>query len=130
MPEDKTFDDVIEAQRTHLKAERFHVTLGPEATPESLERAFAKINAETARWASFTELEREQAKVARLTAALGRIASRCARPLLAERKELEDRLNDIFGEADMVADVDLVEDVAWMEENRRKQRLELPEMSS
>ena len=127
MPSETSIEDVVETHRQHLKAKRLHVTTGPSATPERIAETFARINATATYWGAFSALEREQAKVARLRAGLRRVASRCARPLTSDPKDLEARLNDIFAEADLVPDVDMVRDIAWMEERRARQGLAFPD---
>lgn len=123
---EKTFDDVIEHHRAAVGADSFRVTLAPGATPDGLEKELVQLREKNRYYNSFSELERERAKVARLRAKLRQVAKHCARPLDANKADLEACLNKVFNEADLIWHVDLEGDVVWMEEQREKAGLEFP----
>ena len=127
MHTEKTFDDVIENHRVAVGADSFRVTLAPGATPDGLEKELAQLRKKNSYYNSFSELERERAKVARLRNQLRRVAKHCARPLDASKADLETCLNKVFFEADLIWHVDLERDVAWMEEQREKAGIAFPE---
>jgi hypothetical protein len=127
MPTGKTIADVIEAHRQELKATHLSVTLGPDATPEGLDAALKDINRRSAAWAAYSELEREQAKVHRLRQVLRQVCGKTRQPLEGlSLEEYSARLRDIFGLTDLVADVDIENDTAWMREQREKRGEALP----
>ena len=127
---DRTFDEVIEAHRRAIGATQVRVSLGPEATPDGLASALEGLRRTGALYASFTELEREQAKVHRLRGVLSQISRLTTTPFegLAP-EEVQRRMSEIFALTDMVPDVDLEGDIAWMqaERERRGEPLPIPE---
>ncbi len=123
---EKTFDDVIENHRVAVGADNVRVSLAPGATPDELEKELVRLREKTGYYTSFSELERERAKVARLRAKLRRVARHCARPLDASKADLEACLSKVFNEADLIFHVDLDGDLVWMEEQREKAGLAFP----
>ncbi|PTX52623.1 hypothetical protein IQ03_03948 [Gemmobacter caeni] len=123
MPE-RTFDEVIEAHRQAIGAAQVRVSLGPEATPDGLAAALEGLRRTGAVYASFTELEREQAKVYRLSDVLRRVSRLTTTPFEGlPPEEVQRRMSEIFALTDLVPDVDLEGDIAWMraERDRRGQ---------
>lgn len=129
MPE-RTFDEVIEAHRQAIGAAQVRVSLGPEATPDGLAAALEGLRRTGAVYASFTELEREQAKVHRLRDVLRRVSGLTTTPFEGlPPEEVQRRMSAIFDLTDLVPDVDLEGDIAWMraERERRGEPLPAPE---
>ena len=124
---EKTFDDVIENHRVATGADNVRVSLAPGATPDGLENELKRLRAKNRYYDSFSELERERAKVARLHDKLRKVAQHCARPLDASKADLESCLSKVFTEADLIFQVDLEGDVAWMERQREKAGIAFPE---
>ncbi len=123
MPE-RTFDEVIEAHRQAIGAAQVRVSLGPEATPDGLAAALEGLRRTGAVYASFTELEREQAKVYRLRDVLRQVSGLTTTPFEGlPPEEVQRRMSEIFALTDLVPDVDLEGDIAWMraERDRRGQ---------
>jgi len=122
----KTFDDVIEAHRQAIGAYRVGVTLGPDATPDGLAAALDGLRRTGAVYESFTELERERAKVHRLRSVLRQVNGLTKTPFegLAP-EEVKRRMSEIFGLTDLVPDVDLERDTARMGSER--ERLGVPQ---
>lgn len=129
MTKELTFDDVIEAHRQDVGAEKVHVTLGSKATPEGLSEELRKIRERTRLHASFTEVEIEKAKVARLRKDFRKISKLCQRRIDQElsQGEIDRRLSDIFAISDMFIDVSLEEDTVWMADQRLKRGMSLPQ---
>lgn len=127
MPEDRSFDDVIEAHRLKIGGSKVRVSIGPDATPDGLAAELEKIRLKSAAYASFTELEREQAKVIRLRRTLSRVCRLTTMPLEGiSLEETRGRMSEIFALTDIVADVDLEEDIEWMTAQREKRGEALP----
>lgn len=129
MPE-RTFDEVIEAHRQAIGAAQVRVSLGPEATPDGLAAALEGLRRTGAVYASFTELEREQAKVHRLRDVLRQVSRLTTTPFDGVTpEEVQRRMSAIFDLTDLVPDVDLEGDIAWMraERERRGEPLPVPE---
>ena len=123
MPE-RTFDEVIEAHRQAIGSAQVRVSLGPEATPDGLAAALEGLRQTGAVYASFTELEREQAKVHRLRGVLRQVSRLTTTPFDGiSPEEVQRRMSEIFALTDLVPDVDLEGDIAWMraERDRRGQ---------
>jgi hypothetical protein len=116
---DRTFDEVIEAHRQAIGADQVRVSLGPHATPDGLAAALEGLRRTSAVYASFTELEREQAKVHRLRGVLRQVSGLTTTPFdgLAP-EEVQRRMSEIFALTDLVPDVDLEGDIAWMRAER------------
>jgi hypothetical protein len=116
---DRTFDEVIEAHRQAICATQVRVSLGPEATPDGLATELQGLRRIGALYTSFTELERERAKVHRLRGVLRQVSGLTTTPLegLAP-EEVQRRMSEIFALTDMVPDVDLEDDIAWMQAER------------
>lgn len=124
----RTFDDVIEAHRQTIGASRVGVSLGPEATPDGLATALEGLRRTGAVYASFSELERERAKVHRLRSVLRQVSGLTTTPLKGLAPgEVQRRMSEIFALTDMVPDVDLEDDIAWMRSVR--ERLGVPQPS-
>ena len=127
---DRTFDEVIEAHRQAIGALQVRVSLGPEATPDGLAAALEGLRRTGAVYASFTELEREQAKVHRLRDVLRQVSRLTTTPFDGVTpEEVQRRMSAIFDLTDLVPDVDLEGDIAWMraERERRGEPLPVPE---
>lgn len=127
---DRTFDEVIEAHRQAIGALQVRVSLGPEATPEGLTAALEGLRRTGAVCASFTEVERERAKVHRLRGVLGEVSRLTTTPFDGVTpEEVQRRMSAIFDLTDLVPDVDLEGDIAWMraERERRGEPLPVPE---
>lgn len=126
----RTFDEVIEAHRQAIGAAQVRVSLGPEATPDGLAAALEGLRRTGAVYASFTELEREQAKVHRLRDVLRQVSRLTTTPFDGVTpEEVQRRMSAIFDLTDLVPDVDLEGDIAWMraERERRGEPLPVPE---
>lgn len=94
-----------------------------DATPEGLDAAIEEINRRSEAWAVYSELEREQAKVHRLR----KVCGKTPQPLEGlSQEEYSARLSEIFGLTDLVPDVDIEGDTAWMREQREKRGEPLP----
>jgi hypothetical protein len=127
MPEERSFEDVIEAHRLKISASKVRVSIGSDATPDGLAAELEKLRLKIAAYASFTELEREQAKVHRLRAVLSRISALTTTPFDGvSMEETQKRMSEIFGLSDMPPDIDLEEDIAWMTAQREKRGEALP----
>jgi hypothetical protein len=111
-----TFDDVIEKHRVATGASRLRVTPGPEATPGTLDAELTRIGAIGAAHAAFRPEEIEAAKVARLRGLLREIDG------LARAGDV----SAILLKTDLIADVDLEADIAWMRAEREKRGEPLP----
>ena len=111
-----TFADVIEDHRVAVGAASVHVSLGPEATPENLALELERLRQEGDLFASFTVEEQLGAQVARLRSLLDSIDQ------LARQGDT----GAIISAVDMVPDVDMVDDIGFMAEARRKRKQELP----
>jgi hypothetical protein len=127
MPGELSFEDVFEDHRTKVGAEYVSFTLGPEATPEGLAEVLETIRAVSARYNSFTDLEKKEAEVARLRSVMGETIRFAQGHHDDSREELLQRLSKVFGKLDMVADVNLDKDIKWMIEQREKKGLSLPQ---
>lgn len=118
MPE-RTFDEIIEAHRQAIGAAQVRVSLGPEATPDGLAAALEGLRRTGVVYASFTELEREQAKVHRLRDVLRQVSRLTTTPFDGiSPEEVQRRMSEIFPLTDLVPDVDLEGDIAWMRAER------------
>lgn len=111
-----TMDEVLEKHRNETGALALHVTLGPEATPEGIDAVLTKLRGEMDAYGAFRPEEREEAKVVRLRALLRQIHD------LARAG----RTDEIAELTDMVADVELDRDTAWMIAQREKRGEPLP----
>jgi hypothetical protein len=124
---DRTFDEVIEAHREEIGATRVRVMLGPEATPDGLASALAELRRTGAVYTSFSELERERAKVHRLHGVLGRVSGLTTTPFDGlSSEEVQSRMSEIFSLTDLVPDVDLEGDIDWMRAERERRGEALP----
>lgn len=110
-----TFDDVIEEHRQALGASSVHVSLGLEATPESLRAVLAELNAKGEIYGSFSDAERRAAEVHRLRGLIDEISKTAANSDLAP----EARLRQILDMTDMIPDVDLELDIEFMTKARQ-----------
>lgn len=109
--------DVIEAHRQAVGAESVHVTLGENATPEGLAKAFADIRVQTGLLDAFRPEERAQAEVKRLRKLLRKVDG------LARAGNT----SAIISAVDLVPDVVMDADLHFMADQRRKRGEELPE---
>jgi len=124
---DRTFDEVIEAHRQEIGASQVRVSLGPEATPEGLATALEGLRRTGAVYASFTEVERERAKVHRLRGVLRKVCGLTTSPIEGHTpEEGRRRMSEIFSLTDLVPDVDLEGDIAWMRDERERRGEPLP----
>jgi hypothetical protein len=124
---DKTFDEVIEAHRQAIGASQLRVTIGPDATPDGLSAALEGLRRTGAVYASFTELEREQAKVHRLRGILRKVCGLTTSPIEGHTPaEGRRRMSEIFSLTDLVPDVDLEGDIAWMRAERERRGEAMP----
>lgn len=127
---DRTFDEVVEAHRRAIGASQVRVSLGPEATPDGVAAALEGLRRTGAVYAGFSELERERAKVHRLRGVLRKVCGLTTSPIEGLTPE-EDRrrMSEIFSLTDLVPDVDLEGDIAWMraERERRGEPLPIPD---
>lgn len=105
-----SFDTVIEAHRQAIGASSVHVTLGPEATPEGLSQVLSDLRVQMDHYVSFPEALRRGAEVHRLRKLLDEISRTASDPSRSEA----DRLRAIVDMTDMVPDVDLDLDIAFM----------------
>lgn len=122
----KTFEDVIEKHRLLRGASQLRVTLGPGATPDTLDEELHKLNIKTDEYGSYTDLERTQAQVARQRAIFARICTLTRTPEGADVDVLSEKLSQIFLAADFIPDVDIEEDIAFMQAQREKRGEPLP----
>lgn len=111
-----TIEDVIEAHRQLVGAQKVHVSLGPNATPENVASELAALHAKITLFSSFRREELE-AQIARLHRVLRDIALHVRR---GETKEIIDT-------TDFVADFDVEKDMRWMFDQRVKRGDEPPE---
>lgn len=114
-------DAVIEEHRVLVGAEKVHLSLGPGANPGNIKTALEEIRIKTNEYNSFSDLEKEQAKVARLRARISRICKLGKTDFEKYNEQHEDVTKlkrEIFSLTDLVADVDLDKDTEWMKLNR------------
>lgn len=111
-----TMEEVLDQHRTELGASHLHVDHVPGATPEEVDRVLRELRSEMSTYGAYRPEEQEAAKVARLRALLRKIDD------LALRGETE----EILKLTELVADVDLTEDTAWMRAEREKRGEPLP----
>lgn len=104
----RAIDDVIEEHRVRIGADKVHVTLGSNPTPEGVEQELIKLEEKSKIYASFTREEQLNAQIFRLRAVLRNVAKKCHRQLYEE----------IFSLVDLVPDVALEQDIEWMTNNR------------
>jgi len=109
-----SFEKVIEAHRQAIGASSVHVSLCPEATPESLAHVLSDLQVQMEQYASFPEAMRRGAEVHRLRKLLREISRMTHEPSLSEA----DRLRAIDNMTDIVPDVDLDLDIAFMMDAR------------
>lgn len=110
-----TFDEVIEEHRQAMGASSIHVSLGPEATPDGLKDVLAALKVQGEIYGSFSEAERRAAEVHRLRTLITEISRTAANPDVSP----EARLRQIADMTDMIPDVDLDLDIAFMTEARQ-----------
>jgi hypothetical protein len=124
-----TFDDVIEEHRQAVGASKVNITRGPNATPEGVAGELREIRRRGALYESFTELEKEQAKVNRHRVSLRKIGQHCKSRIDQELtvEELNERLSVIFQFTDLIADVSIELDLVFMVLRRRKLGQVLPQ---
>lgn len=124
---DRTFDEVIEAHRQAIGASQVRVTFGPAATPDGLAASLEWLRLTGATYAGYSEVEQERAKVHRLRAVLGEVSRLTTAPFDGlPPEEVQRRMSAIFGLTDLVPDVDLEEDIAWMQAERERRGEPLP----
>lgn len=118
---DRTFDEVIETHRQEMGASEVRVSLGPEATPDGLATALYGLRRTVSVYEGFTEVERERAKVHRLHGVLRKVCGLTTSPIEGlTPEESRTRMSRIFSLTDLVPDVDLEEDIAWMRAERER----------
>lgn len=126
---DKTFDEVMEAHRQAIGADQVRVSLGPDATPEGLAAALEGLRQTGTVYASFTELEREQAKVHRLRGVFRQMSGLTTTPVEGRPpEEVQRRMSEIFALTELVPDVDLEGDIAWMRTERDRRGEPQPDL--
>lgn len=113
----RAIDDVIEEHRVRIGADKVHVTLGSNPTPEGVEQELIKLEEKSKIYASFTREEQLNAQIFRLRAVLRNVAKKCHRQLHEETVPVS-RLLEIFSLVDLVPDVALEQDIEWMTNNR------------
>ena len=118
-------DAVIEEHRKLVGAEKVHLSLGPNANAENIKSTLEEIRIKSNKYNSFSDLEKEQAKVARLRSRLSRICKLGQTDFKEYDKQHEDVTKlkrEIFNLTDLVPDVDLDKDTEWMQLNRENSR--------
>ena len=116
-------DEVIEAHRVKIGADKVHISLAPGATAEHVQKFFDDMTVLKDRYNSFSPLEQEKAKVARLRALLSRICKLGKRRLDDNlSQDTIDLKHQIFSLTDMIADVDMDKEIEWMELNRKSSK--------
>lgn len=119
-----TFEDVIEAHRVEIGVKKVHVSLGPDATPETVATELKKVHQDMQRWEALPETLRLKAYIHRLKGVihqLGDLASPDVRTIDSETPELRALRHEIFRLTDIIPDVDLKVDTAFAEELLAKQ---------
>ena len=114
-----TFEDVINEQKELRSLKDLHVSLGSGATPDLLRKEFISLNAKVDKYNSFSDIEREQAKNARLNKLINNLTQLSFMVEYSEASILEFK-NKVFNLTDLIPDVDLEVDIDWMENNRTK----------
>lgn len=126
---DRTFDEVLEAHRQAIGASQVRVSLGPAATPDGLAAALEGLRLTGAVYTSFTEVERERAKVHRLRGVLGEVSRLTTTPFDGlPPEEVQRRMSAIFALTDLVPDVDLEGDIDWMRAERERRGEPQPDL--
>ena len=118
-------DAVIEEHRKLVGAEKVHLSLGPNANAENIKSALEEIRIKSNAYNSFSDLEKEQAKVARLRSRLSRICKLGQTDFKKYDEQHEDVTKlkrEIFNLTDLVPDIDLEKDTEWMKLNRENPR--------
>ena len=113
----RTMDDVIEAHRQAIGAERVHVSLRSEATPENVARGLAEFQVKIDLFNAFRREEQLEAQVERLRQLIHEVAD------LGRRGETE----QIMQKTGLIADVDLEGDLRCMFDARVKRGEPVPE---
>ena len=115
-----SIENVIEAHRIKVGADRLHVSIAKGCTPEQLDRELTNLENQFEKYNSFTPLEQERAKVARLRARLKTIAKMCQKDVREpETEEMRNFRLAIFAIADVWAEASLPEDTKFMEDARK-----------
>lgn len=125
----QTIEDVIEEQRILMGASELRVTLGPDATPDSLSEVLNALRERTELYNAFTPLEQKEAEVFRLRKIMRSALEITQRPLSESAEDSSKRLSDIFLKLDAISDVDLEEDTMRMISERKRKGLPLPELT-
>ena len=116
----RTIAGVIEAHRVAVGASEVRVTLGPDATPEALATALAKLQEQTAAYDAFTEAEKLQERLARQRDLFAQIRGKTGVSDTATREDLAAQLREIFLLADWLVDAVLPDDTDWMAAQRER----------
>lgn len=119
-----TFDEVIEDYQIKMGADKVHVDLGPEATPDGLMGELRKLAEKENKYNSFPEVAQLKAVIARYKERLSEIGKLGQVDI---RKWIEDAENDTVNKkliqlktrinqlTDMFPDVDLERDIEFCE---------------
>ena len=122
-----TFDTVIEEHRLKVGADRVHVTLGPDATPEGLAAEMERVRLDGELIDAFSEVEMERARTARLKRDITALARKATEALQGSEEDRVRALRDVSIADDMFTDTDMVEDLVWMVLDRKARKERLPE---
>lgn len=122
-----TFDTVIEEHRLKVGADRVHVTLGPDATPEGLAAEMERVRLDGELIGAFSEVEMERARTARLKRDITALARKATEALQGSEEDRVRALRDVSMADDMFTDTDMVEDLVWMVLDRKARKEPLPE---
>jgi hypothetical protein len=114
-----TFEDVIEEEKLASGASHIHVSLGPNATPEALQKMFRDQRAIAHVYNGFSDLEQLRAYVNRLEKVLDKVMDLVKTDIKEEQQPAVTNLKyKIFSLIDLIPDVDYEEDIEWMTKNR------------
>ncbi|MSU91886.1 hypothetical protein GE300_20140 [Rhodobacteraceae bacterium 2CG4] len=98
-------------------AEDLGGTTAPGARADDILREKEKFLAKVREYAAFSREARLEAEVARLRGNLKTIAGLCKRPIDADQALLNRKLGEIYDTVDLLPDLDLETDLAWMKAN-------------
>jgi len=109
-------DAVVEEHRIKAGASRLHVSLGPNATAESVRRELERCDAQMAQYAAIPEVVRLKARVKWLEdriQEIGNLAVRDVTTFLDESDEVRRIKSDIFSLTDCIPDADIPHAIAF-----------------
>lgn len=114
-------ESAMHAASTHV-CEVFGLapSVDTQLSPSALERTRERVLDGLDRYARFSEEERLRARMARIEGHLEQIASLAVHERGLSVSELESKLSKIFLLSEWIADIDLEEDVAFMEGERAR----------